>query len=733
MRTLLFFFCLFTSALYSQRTIADSLRNELSKKVKSDTIRAFQYNELAWYYLDIDIDSARYFAEKGLSLSKRIDFNNGIYDGMNVKGIILRLESKYDDAIALYDNLIKLRNKNQHPEGLTGTFNNLGSAYYDKGNYANALKYYKKSIENAEKFHQDDKVLQLYNNLGVAYKSVGLYDLAIETFNEGLIANKLIHDSLQQGLLYLNIATVYHSKNMHPESIKFSLLAKNTFEAIEAHSYLPDLYYNLILAYKNISKFDKAKQILNEFYLKAKYLDEAHVWSDYYDSKSTLLAESNDPVGAVQNADLALSYLDSNNDPLKYGTILIHKANALRTQKKNKEALETLKLSEKLILQTEDSSALQMCFNTFYDVYKALGDNTNALYYFEKASEIQENLDLQNINNQIATLNSLNDLEQKEQALALSNEKNKLFEVKNQKQSNLIFGLFVIGVLILLLLIIFYRSNLQRKKVNHQLVTLNQDITTQKEIIETKQEEIVASIEYARRIQNSLLAKEELIKKYFPASFVLFKPKDIVSGDFYWGTERGSKFFLAVCDSTGHGVPGAFMSALNSSYLNEAINKLGIEEPGEVFNHVRKRLVESIAHEGAKDGMDGTLLCFDKATGKVSYAAAFNPPIIVGPEEIIVGEVDRIPIGLSDSMENFRTFELNVRLGQAVYLSTDGYIDQFGGEKGKKLKQKGYIDLLNAIQTHTMEQQLLELDHFFENWRAANEQIDDVCVACIKF
>jgi len=262
------------------------------------------------------------------------------------------------------------------------------------------------------------------------------------------------------------------------------------------------------------------------------------------------------------------------------------------------------------------------------------------------------------------------------------------------------------------------------------------EIEHQKEIIEEKQKEIVDSINYAKRIQYSLLANKDFLEVELQEHFVFFHPKDIVSGDFYWAASTGSatnrKFYIAACDSTGHGVPGAFMSLLNIGYLNEAIKEKGIEKPNEVLNFVRQRLIDNISKEGQKDGFDGILLCIDQQTKKLSYAAANNAPLIVrkdGYEEL---EADRMPVGMGERKEDFKLHEINYEKGDVLYLYTDGYADQFGGPKGKKYKYRPLNEMLQKMSTDKMEAQRTALANEFENWRGELEQVDDVLVIGIR-
>lgn len=258
------------------------------------------------------------------------------------------------------------------------------------------------------------------------------------------------------------------------------------------------------------------------------------------------------------------------------------------------------------------------------------------------------------------------------------------------------------------------------------------EVVEQKNIIEEKQKEIIDSILYAKRIQKAILAHDTYLDKHLPQHFVLFKPKDHISGDFYWATKKDGRFWLAVCDSTGHGVPGAFMSLLNIAFLNEAITEKNMTEPHEVLNHARKRLIQNISKDGNKDGMDGILLCIDTNTNTYSYAAAHNCPLIIKNNELIEYDADKMPIGQWIHQDSFTTHKLDVKPGDVIYMYTDGYADQFGGPKGKKFKYKQLNELLMAIHQKPMMEQKDKLTQAFKDWKGELEQIDDVCVFGLK-
>ncbi len=286
------------------------------------------------------------------------------------------------------------------------------------------------------------------------------------------------------------------------------------------------------------------------------------------------------------------------------------------------------------------------------------------------------------------------------------------------------FAMNIIGISSMIYLIQYYfvgkQSGLKKsiEEKNVQILEKNREITD--------------SITYAKRIQYALLAHKDLLSNNLSEHFVLFKPKDIVSGDFYWATNKRDKFYLAACDSTGHGVPGAFMSLLNISFLNEAINEKNLEAPNEICNHVRNRLIENISQDGAQDGMDGTLVCFDKEKKVLTYAAAHNAPVLIRNNTITELSADKMPIGKGEIEKGFSHQTLNLEKGDMLYLFTDGYADQFGGEKGKKFKHKQLLEKLLAIHHKTVNEQKNTLNDTIEEWKGKLEQTDDVLVIGIR-
>jgi serine phosphatase RsbU (regulator of sigma subunit) len=279
-------------------------------------------------------------------------------------------------------------------------------------------------------------------------------------------------------------------------------------------------------------------------------------------------------------------------------------------------------------------------------------------------------------------------------------------------------------------------------------------IEQQKSLLELRNKEIVESIRYAQRIQQAVLKEEHHVSEHLPEHFIFYRPKDIVSGDFYWAQEKEGVLYVAAADCTGHGVPGGFLTMLGIAFLNEIISKNEIQTPAQILNELREKFIHELGlQDSTNDGMDITLvsLRYDEPTDskELMWAGAYNPLWIVKNkgkvlsadftptltiDQLAFYEVkpDKQPIGKSDYQADFTNHTLNLEKGDMLYLFSDGYQDQFGGEAGKKLKKSGFKELILSLAEKPLENQLSTMNEFFDSWKGAHEQVDDVCVIGIK-
>ncbi len=337
----------------------------------------------------------------------------------------------------------------------------------------------------------------------------------------------------------------------------------------------------------------------------------------------------------------------------------------------------------------------------------------------------------------IAEIQTKYDTEKKDNVILLLNKDKALQDSelqKNQMQRN---G-FIIGFALALILVIFiFRGFKQKQKANQLLEEKNATIEIQKGMVEVKNKEILDSINYAQLIQQAVLPSAEELTSQLKDGFVLFKPKDIVSGDFYWVNSVDNYIFFSTVDCTGHGVPGGFMSMLGSSLLNEVINEKKITEPADVLDMMRIKLITSLKQKGSsgenKDGMDMTLCRLNESRTELVYAAANNPLWLIRDKKLIEYPADKQPVGIStENVKQFSQQKIALQKGDSIYIFTDGYADQFGGPKGKKFKYKPLQELLLTNNNKTMDEQKDILLSTIENWQGKLEQVDDILIVGIK-
>lgn len=255
------------------------------------------------------------------------------------------------------------------------------------------------------------------------------------------------------------------------------------------------------------------------------------------------------------------------------------------------------------------------------------------------------------------------------------------------------------------------------------------------ELISEKNKEITDSINYAKHIQNAILPSQQFFLEQFREAFLLYKPKDIVAGDFYWMHLSGDHIYFAAADCTGHGVPGAMVSVICSNALNRAVKEFDITDTGKILDKVRELVVETFTHSentDVKDGMDISLCCLNRNTNQLTWSGANNPLWILRNSELIEYKPDKQPIGKTDNPHAFSTRLIRLEKDDHLFIFTDGYADQFGGEKGKKFKYSQFKRLLSEIKNKTADEQLLSIDQTLESWKGSLEQVDDILVIGIK-
>jgi serine phosphatase RsbU (regulator of sigma subunit) len=314
-------------------------------------------------------------------------------------------------------------------------------------------------------------------------------------------------------------------------------------------------------------------------------------------------------------------------------------------------------------------------------------------------------------------------------------DKEKLIEAEKNKWKNyLIIGVIIVAIALLYLVLNAIRKLKIIAQKNQLINTINNELSQQNR-------EILDSITYAQRIQNAILPSERIIKEHLPDSFIIYLPKDIVAGDFYWleTTTPNEVVYLAAADCTGHGVPGAMVSVVCNNGLNRSVREYGILEPGKILDKTREIVIQEFekSDEIVQDGMDIALISLCKKTLELKFSGANNPLWIITTNEQNEVELketkpDNQPVGKYDTTIPFKTNVLQLKKNDLIYIFTDGYQDQFGGAKGKKFKTAALKNLLLSIHSLSMDEQQNEILKTFNEWKGYTDQIDDVCIIGIR-
>lgn len=696
--------------LAAQDHIADSLEKELlrhpvAKDGQRDTVRFRLLNELSLRYKNNGQYALGHtyanevigaYTNAPSQMSFRDSFLLG--DAYANKGLLYYRQGKNDSAVLFDNKAIEIWVAIHDELGYSMSLSHVSVVYDDQGDYPKALEYIFKALTIRQNMNDDRAVASMYGNVGEIYRQINDTAKAMEYHRKSLTLAQSIdkkepdnkNNKRVIGNALNNIAILYEGQNDYKQSIIYHRQALKIRTEIGDKGPIAASLNNIGSDFQEQGQYDTALAYFQRaFEIKTAIGDQRGI-SICYLNFSGINFLKKDYRKAQDNLDSALYYCDLVGVPALKIEILRSYSEVMEASGNPGKALEWFKYYIRIrdSLRSEENTRDAMRAEASYTFgVKAAADSTR-----------------------LAEQAKLKDLENEE---------------KIHKQRMYTIGGVIGFLLMLVVAIVSFRAFRQKQFANAV-------ITEQKKIVDEKQKEILDSINYAKKIQLTLLAHEDLLNEHLGEHFILFRPKDIVSGDFYWASHQENKFYLAVCDSTGHGVPGAFMSLLNISFLNEAINEKGISSPEAILNHVRLRLLQSVSKEGASDGMDGTLLCIDKQQNSIAYSSAFNTPVIATNGSIESLPADKMPIGKGVKENSFTLQTIHANSGSMLYLYTDGYADQFGGPKGKKFKYAQLNALLAEISSLPAAEQKKRLEDAFTNWRGEQEQVDDVCLIGIR-
>lgn len=636
--------------------------------------------------------------------------------------------------------------------------------------------------ELLKKAPANDRVNQAwaYNYLGAAYYYTSNIDSAFYFHFKAFEIRKEINDAKGMGASYNNLGNLYDYKGDNVTAMRYYLMALPYFKSIDFYDGLAIVNNSIGNLYYIQRQNEKA---LQHFKQSLDYYKKTNNHNGMIGALSNLAVvydELKDTVKAF-NMYQSLEWLASKtgNDPARIislnnlGQILVH-------QGRYEEGLEKLRASIRLNLSSiNDSSRLFTPYIQIGRVFENRHEFDSARFYYAKANEVarrskysyfeMESLERlsvlmekkgdyrsayhlfrssENIEDslfQVETANQVKELETRYQTLE-KQQRIDLLERKKKTDLWLTIGISVFAALVSAFLFFAWRAlklNRQKNKLlNEQkteILKKNEDLNNKNVLIASQNQEIKDSIVYAAMIQKAVTGSENEFRKHMPASFVFFKPRDIVSGDFFWSAaieQEGTHYvFWAMADCTGHGVPGALMSILGHSFLNEIVVAGRTHEPDEILNTLREKIISALNRESAqatRDGMDIILCRYCVSTNELVFAGANHALYHLRNNEVNVLKTDKQPVGYWPKQEKFTRHTLPLMKGDKLFSTTDGLIDQFNGITGEKLKSRRFREFVSSLDGASTQNALQKIEELFAHWKGESYQVDDVLVVGVQ-
>ena len=620
-----------------------------------------------------------------------------------------------DSALQYAEAALELSNKLNFGKGQTGAYLNIGRYYKNKGDNEKALDNFLKALNIAENVNDKAQLGDIYDVMGNFYrKSMKNYAQALEYTKKGLEMRRSIGNKHSTAISSINVGNIYYEMDSNKLALSYFIAGLNTLKSLKAdtlkrskHSIEAqknteaDVENNIGSVYADLKEYDKAIEYYNQALL---------TYEELKSEEGTAITDEN--IGNIYNM----------KGDVEEGTKYLE---------------QSLAIARKIHAKDVVAAA-----------YSFLAEGNSKIGKYDKAFEYQ--LALTNLKDSIFSEESakqVNDMQVKYDTEKKEKE-NQILALTVNKQKIITYAVLFGLMLVMGLAFFVYRNYRIKQKANVALEEKNK-------IIEEKNKDILDSINYAKRIQSAILTTDKYLKEMLGEHFVLYKPRDVVSGDFYWCHSHGDRIIFTVADCTGHGVPGAFMSMIGNSLLNEIVVEKQETDAAKILDQLRANLLKTLQPKGqqtiTRDGMDISLCVWNKKTNELQFAAANNPiyfvrkngasalsedkKIKVHGNNVYEVMPDKQPIGfMEEKMNNpFSSFTIKLAKGDTIYLTSDGYADQFGGEADKKFTKKKFRDMLASFNEEPLETQKAQLEKVFDQWQGNNSQTDDICIIGVKF
>lgn len=672
---------------------------------EADTAHVNVLAKKAMQYVMVgQLEKASDLTREVLATAEKLAYKKGIGMGMTLEGRILYRRAKYDSALQVLNKALQLAKELNDSTLLSAAYLNIGNTYNYKGSHTTGIEYYFKGLAIEEKIRQQDYLQWFFNNIGVAFTSQKNYTKGLEFFHKSKQVAEAKPNPQSVDLLYNNIGWLYMLTDVKDSALIFLNKSLQLCEKSKDKYALTLCLHNLGEVYRKMRQYEKAFQ----------YSFRSYEISKQQGFRDQMVANL-ETLGSVR-----------------------------LEEKKYDEAENYLLQGIGISKEIDAKPHIITVSSLLAKLYEEKKNFRKAFDYYELFSITNDTILNQANSKRLAEMNAKYTTEQKEKEIELLKKSDQirqleLYENENRltQQRMISTGIFAGFVLLMITALLLYNRFLLNRKTNYKLQKAFKLIEEKNIQIERSNAIITDSINYAKHLQDAILPKTEDLKHFFSKDFFVFhRPSHIVSGDFYWCSAQQNKTIIVIADCTGHGVPGGFMSMIGNSLLNEIVNERQVTDPQKIAELLDKRIIHVLhQYENSQqyDGMDISICCIDRTKKEISYTGArHNMYTFNGKLKKIKGDPYSLGGAQHQQSKSFTTQTFGYEDGLHLYLFTDGYCDQSGGQENKRFTSRQFENLLTQIQLIEMQDQKGVLEKAFNEWKGNTKQRDDVLVVGIK-
>lgn len=701
--------------------------------IKNESAQIVVLCQLGYYLRSADSnDSSVQCYKQALSIATKLDNLKGIADAKYGMGMTLSQKGMYSEAMENYIAALKIRENFGDKQGIAAILNSIGILFLYQGDYSNALDFLLRALPLRIEVNDLQGLAYQHNNIGLVLRDIKEYDKAIDHLKESWNIKIQLNDRRGISNSLMNIGSIFLLQNKLDSALIYFDQAALIKKQVKDRGGLAGTNRYKGETYRKLKLYDQSLSFLNNAL-------------DTY-------SELNEPRGQVESiVQLAITYFEVGQ---------------------HKKAFDLMTEAQKIVSKTQMLDIENQIYRNLYEFHNKLGDCQRSLEYYKKYVAVHDSIMGQNNFKKVLTiqLKAEYDALINKHSIRTSNELKQVERERNSKTRLAYFFMVAFGLTFIVSGLFLYTLR-NKQRVNNELGHQQLEVERQKqELIEQRDEleiqknlviyqrdriinmltDLGESIDYAKKIQQAILPTSTLLQQHFVDYFIVYQPKESVGGDFYWVGNCGKQIGFAAADSTGHGVPGGFMSMLGISMINDMITRESVHTPATILSALRQNIINALGQKGREDdsydGMDIALCTYDKNSQILTYAGA-NMPIIISTSSIVEPseritipaeglvelKPDRMPVSYFEKMESFNEIKIKLNPGDTIYLFSDGFVDQFGGEMSKKFGHIAFRSLINSVRGLPMNQQKQVIWTSLEKWKGETEnQTDDILVMGVR-